>query len=220
MSWDPVWEQIFRTRAWGRYPPEDLVRFVARNFYARPERSTVKILEVGCGPGSGTSWFVAREGFAVSGIDASPTAIELARERFARERLVGEFVVGDVVRMPWAEDTFDAVLDIGCLECNSESETAEILGEIHRVLRNDGVHFSMTVQAGSWGDGNGARLDATTLAEVTEGPFATMGKTRFATAASLGRLYARFRDLELESCSRTYAAGKRQVTHWLLSCRK
>lgn len=220
MSWDPVWERIFRARAWGRYPQEDVIRFVARGFYAVPDRSQVRLLEVGCGPGSGTSWFCAREGFAYSGIDASPTAIEQSRERFRAEGLEGEFVQGDVSALPWPEATFDAVLDVVCLACNTEAETAIIVNEIHRVLKPGGLHLSLTPQAGCWGDETGPRLDATTVSEVTEGPFAGLGKTRFATAASLSSLYARFREHTLEYSVRSAEQGTRAVTHWVLTCRK
>src|SRR5687768_17292543 len=119
MAWDPVWENIFRSREWGRYPPEELVRFVARHYYSVPERSAIRILDLGCGPGSGTSWFVAREGYTLSGIDASPTAIAKARERFSKEGLSGDFHVGAADRLPWANGLFDAVIDNACLTCNS-----------------------------------------------------------------------------------------------------
>src|SRR5262245_48811464 len=115
MAWDAVWERIFREREWGRYPQEEVVRFVARNFYGAPARAAVKMLEIGCGPGSGTSWFIAREGFSLTGIDASPTAIEKARARFAGERLAGEFVVGSVDDLPFPDESFDAVIDVVCL---------------------------------------------------------------------------------------------------------
>jgi SAM-dependent methyltransferase len=220
MSWDPVWEQVFSTRPWGRYPHEDLVRFVARAFYAVPERSAVRILEVGCGPGSGASWFCAREGFRVFGIDASPTAIEKSRARFRDEGLAGEFVQGEVNALPWPDASFDAVLDVVCLACNNEDETAAIVREVHRVLEPGGLHFSMTPKAGCWGDGTGPRVDATTVAAVTEGPFADLGKTRFATAESLRRLYAEFRELSLEYTVRSAEQGTREVTHWLVACRK
>jgi SAM-dependent methyltransferase len=220
MSWDPVWEQIFRTRAWGRYPHEDLVRFVARAFYAAPDRTAVRILEIGCGPGSGASWFVAREGFKLAGIDASPTAIEKSRARFAAENLVGEFVQGEVSTLPWPAGTFDAVLDVVCLACNTEAETAAVVGEIRRVLKPGGWHFSLTPKVGCWGDGNGVRLDETTLAEVGEGPFAGLGKTRFATEGSLERLYAGFRDLSLEYSVRSHEHGMREISHWIVTCRK
>jgi ubiquinone/menaquinone biosynthesis C-methylase UbiE len=220
VSWDPVWEQIFTSREWGRYPQEDVVRFIARSFYAVPDRSAVRILEVGCGPGSGASWFVAREGFTLCGIDGSETAIEKARRRFDAEGLRGEFVQGDIARLPWPEASFDAVLDVGCLGCNSEAETREIVREIHRVLKPDGRHFSFTMKAGSWGDGAGTRLDPTTLTGSSEGPYAGMGKVRFATEESLRRIYQDFVDLSLEYLVQSAASRTRDVVHWVVTCRK
>ena len=35
---DLVWEQIFRRREWGKYPPEHVVRFVMTGFRSVPER--------------------------------------------------------------------------------------------------------------------------------------------------------------------------------------
>ena len=220
MGWDPVWEKTFRERDWGRYPEEELVRFVARNFYRAPERAAVKMLEIGCGPGSGTSWFIAREGFSVTGIDASPTAVAKARKRFAEERLHGEFVDGTVDILPFTGESFDAVIDIVCLAYNSEQETGAILGEVRRVLKPGGMHFSLTPRNGCWGDAGGERIDRTTLREVSEGPFAGFGKTRFATRESLVELYAGFRDLTLEHTTRSAENGTREITHWVVTCRK
>jgi 2-polyprenyl-3-methyl-5-hydroxy-6-metoxy-1,4-benzoquinol methylase len=83
-TWPAVWEQIFASRPWGKYPPEHAVRFVDRNFYRIPDRANTRLLEIGCGPGANI-WFMAREGFGVSGIDGSRTAIKLAGERLAVE---------------------------------------------------------------------------------------------------------------------------------------
>jgi ubiquinone/menaquinone biosynthesis C-methylase UbiE len=215
-----VWERVFREREWGRYPQEEVVRFVARNFYRAPERSAVSMLEIGCGPGSGTSWLVAREGFRLTGIDASPTAIARARKRFAEEGLAGEFVVGPVDRLPFPDASFDAALDVVCLACNAEEEARAIVGEVHRVLKPGGLHFSLTPRSGCWGDGTGERIDATTLREVREGPFAGLGKTRFATRESLAALYREFRELTLEHMACSAENGAREITHWIVTCRK
>lgn len=220
MVWDAVWEKIFREREWGRYPEEEVVRFVARNFYRAPDRAAVKMLEIGCGPGSGTSWFIAREGFSLTGIDASQTAIDKARKRFASENLRGEFMVGAVDRLSFPDGTFDAVLDVGCLACNSEQEARTIVGEARRVLKPGGLHFSITPRSGCWGDKSGDSIDATTLRGVNEGPFAGMGKVRFATRDSLVQLYDGFRDLALENVMRSTENGTREITHWVVTCRK
>ena len=51
MSWNPIWEDIFSSQEWGKYSGESLIKFVARNFY-KQNRSDIKILELGCGPGA------------------------------------------------------------------------------------------------------------------------------------------------------------------------
>ena len=51
-GWDPVWEEIFRSSEWGKYPPERVIRFVARNFYRVLDRKKVRLFKVGCGHGA------------------------------------------------------------------------------------------------------------------------------------------------------------------------
>jgi SAM-dependent methyltransferase len=133
-SWNSVWETIFRERSsWGRYPPEELIRFVARHYYAEPERRAVRFLEIGCGPGAGPGWYLAREGYSYSGIDGSETAIGKSRRRFEDEGLSGEFVTGTLDALPWPDATFDCVVDVACLQHNCEAAAASGIAEILRV---------------------------------------------------------------------------------------
>lgn len=221
MTWDAVWDRIFRDRSqWGRYPPEELVRFMARHYYPVADRRAVRVLEVGCGPGAGPSWYLAREGFAVSGLDGSPTAIARSNERFRAEGLAGEFVVGSADRLPWEDSTFDCVIDIACIQHNDEAGAAAIVADVRRVLRPGGRHFSLTTRAGCWGDGTGSRVDGTSFLGVTEGPFANMGVVRFGTRESLARLYADFAEFELEYSVRSVDGCRHEISNWLVSCRK
>src|SRR5450759_3956496 len=108
------WERVFATRPWGSYPPEELVRFIARNFRAVPVKSGVRVLEIGCGPGPNI-WYLVREGFTVAGIDGSPTAIRQAEGRLVAEGLphkmpLVDLKVGDFASLPWANEMFDAVV--------------------------------------------------------------------------------------------------------------
>src|SRR5258708_2265107 len=117
MAWDSVWEQVFTSQPWGKYPGEDLIRFVARHFYGRQERHAVRFLEVGSGTGANL-WYIAREGFAAFGIEGSAAAAELARRRLGAEcpgwdaaPRSGRIDVGDILQLPAADSSFDAVLD-------------------------------------------------------------------------------------------------------------
>jgi SAM-dependent methyltransferase len=221
MTWDPVWEKIFKERdRWGKYPPLELVRFIAGNYYAIPDRRSVRILEIGCGPGGGPAWYIAREGFSFFGIDASATALEKARQRFRAENLCGEFQLGLLDRLPYRDGYFDCVVDVAALQCNSEADTRDILRDVLRVLQPGGRHFSFTSQAGTWGDETGIKLDSTTYQDVQTGPFAHMGVIRFATRQSLEMLYRDFSCLQLEYTVRTLQGGTREIRDWVVTCQK
>ncbi len=221
MGWDSVWERIFRERSsWGKYPPEELVRFIAQNYYQVENRRAVKILEIGCGPGAGPSWFIAREGFAFSGIDGSQSAIDKARRRFLDNGLEGDFVCGPINTLPWGDETFECVVDVACLQHNSEADTGEIIREVYRVMKTGGRHFSLTSKDTCWGDGTGLRVDETSYREVTEGPFSGMGIVRFATRESLIRLYEGCRELNLEYSIRSAGSCRYEIANWIVTCMK
>lgn len=218
MSWDPIWEETFANREWGRYPPEELIRFVARHFYATPDRPSVRILEIGCGPGANI-WYLAREGFTAYGIDGSSTAIGQAEAYLASEGLEAQLSVGDVTDLArvYSSACFDAVVDVGCLVCNPMPEIAAILDQASRLLKPGGRIFSMVLAAGSWGDGLGRQLEPGTFVDIGEGPLAGKGLCHFFSAEDLDILFGqRFDDLQIDYIHRSCAGGDQLIKHWLV----
>ena len=88
-SFDPIWEEKYASGHSQNYPWDAVVSFVFRHAPRSIPRSEVKILEVGFGTGANL-WFAAREGFDVSGIEGSKTAVLGARNRFAKENIAGD----------------------------------------------------------------------------------------------------------------------------------
>ena len=43
--WNSGWNNLFKNNKWGKYPCEELVRFIARKYYEVPCRKDIKILE-------------------------------------------------------------------------------------------------------------------------------------------------------------------------------
>jgi len=139
---DDIWERKYAGGFEQRYPWDSVVSFVFRYAPKDVERSSVQILETGFGSGSNL-WFVAREGFSVSGIEASQTAVDKARERFKRECLSGELKLGDFTSLPFESSSFDLVIDRAAITHVGRSEHCETIGEIHRVLKMGGFfHFN------------------------------------------------------------------------------
>lgn len=225
MAWDPVWERVFSSQAWGRYPGEDLIRFVARNFYSAPDRSQVRFLEAGFGTGTNL-WFLAREGFAASGIEGSPTAASIARNRLDTEcpgwnaqPRQAELVVGDLVKMDWEQDQFDALIDSEAVYCNDFEESCRAYAEMYRVARPGGKLFVRTFATGTWGDGEGALIDHRRFVADT-GPLAGKGPSRFTSEDELPDLLGDWRIDEVNLITRSLDGQRHVIREWIVEAHK
>jgi SAM-dependent methyltransferase len=102
------------------------------------------VLEAGCGIGTDAVQFV-RAGARYTGIDFSPTALELARQR---PELAGvDLVHGSVVQLPFADTSFDLVYSNGVI--HHVPETQRAIDEFHRVLRPGGKAIVMVYHRSS-----------------------------------------------------------------------
>lgn len=216
MAWDPVWEEVFKQQAWGKYPSVDFIRFIARNFYQSKDRKNVKILEVGCGPGANL-WYMAREGFTVYGIDGSKTAIAQARERLNQEcpEWSGELRIGDISALPFNDSFFDAVVDFEAICCNAFDNAKIIYGELARVTKNGGKLFSQTFATGCWGDKTGEKAGHNAWI-VSEGPLLNKGYARFTEYEEIDELTGGFSIDEVELLTRTMDGRQHEVKEWVV----
>lgn len=218
-AFDPKWEEVFRSHEWGKYPSEHVIRFVARAFYKAADRKAVRILDLGSGPGACT-WYVAREGFAASAIDGSATAIQRLVERLRADSLEVDACVGDVIRLPWPDATFDGVIDNACLCCNPLDACNIAVGEVHRVLKPGGRFCSASFTDRTWGFGAGDAVGHGGFSSVSEGPLENRGFQQFFGRAQIDELFAAFEDRSVELQSWTMANMTRTVEQWVVTCRK
>lgn len=225
MAWDSVWEQVFRTQSWGKYPGEDLIRFVARNFYGVADRAATRILEVGSGTGANL-WFLAREGFAAHGIEGSSTAATSSRQRLDAEcpgwnqqPRNGDVIVGDMLKLPWPECYFHGVIDCEAVYCNDFAESQRIYREMYRVTAPQGKLFVRTFAAGTWGDGLGQCV-APRRYVCDAGPLAGKGPSRFTSREELTELLAPWDVTEVNLTTRTLDSGGQVIQEWIVEGRK
>lgn len=219
------WDRIFASRAWGRYPPEELVRFVARTFPPPPaSRQNLRVLEVGCGPGANL-WYLAREGFSIAGIDGSPRAIAIARDRLRAEGLqssaqTADLKVGNFAALPWPDNSFDAVIDIEAISANTVSVARSVIAEIRRALKPAGWFFAKMFGPKTTGILSGRLIDPMTTESPIEGPLAGIGVLHAFTEDELRRELAGFSEVRLDWMHRSDGNGACQFFEWLVQARK
>src|SRR3954454_16735976 len=93
------------------------------------------VLDVGCGSGNATIP-AAKLAARVTGLDASPGLIEIARELGADAMVEVDWVVGDAQALPFEDDSFDRVISIfGHMFAPDHRATA---AELKRVCRPGG----------------------------------------------------------------------------------
>lgn len=217
--WSNAWESLFKTTAWGKWPGEPLIRFVAKNFFYVEDRSMVRILELGCGPGPNL-WFLAREGFSFTGIEGSPHAVSQARARLHEEcpgwESRGALKVGDVTTMDFGEQVFDAVIDNECVYCMSFDKSRAIYAKAKKSLKSGGKIFVRTFATGSWGDETGIRVGHNAWI-CAEGPCAKKGPSRFTDLHEIPVLLEGFENLTIDQLTWTQNERKNEIKEWIIT---
>jgi SAM-dependent methyltransferase len=105
------------------------------------------VLDVGCGAGVDLARF-ARGGAEVTGVDVSPSAIELARTNFEQQGLRGRFEAADGEHLPFPGDRFDLVFAHGVVQYTANGR--RLVDEVRRVLKPGGEAVFQGYNRISW----------------------------------------------------------------------
>jgi len=118
-----------------------MLRAMAHNLLRRAGKSLANktVLEIGCGQGAGTALLRNQCGAArVVAFDYDPTQVARAKRRHAAaNESNAALFVGDVARLPFPDNHFDAVVEFAILHHVPEWRMG--LREIARVLKPGGV---------------------------------------------------------------------------------
>ena len=126
--------------SWG-----DVHRALTRNSWidaqlrAHFSSASQSVLDVGCGAGF-LSNYLSERGHAVTGLDASIESLDVARHHDATQKV--RYECGDAYRLPFADESFEAVCIMDFLE--HVEEPARAVAEASRVLRQGGLFFFST----------------------------------------------------------------------------
>lgn len=118
---------------------------VVREVKKRLPRGAVLGLEAGAGDGVLT-WKFVRARVPVVGVDYTPEALRLAVEELSKRKVRAPVALGDVGRLPFADDSFDFVTAVELIE--HLPDVPGFLSEVSRVVRPGGCFVCTTPNRG------------------------------------------------------------------------
>jgi ubiquinone/menaquinone biosynthesis C-methylase UbiE len=151
--WEASFQEQIARHAYNTAPVEAVVRTVAYHLRDHGQDQTgspLHFLEVGCGAGPNLIW-LAERGIDVSGVDISPTALELARrnlEQAGRGNRVQQLLEASVSRLPFGDGMFDGVIEACVFQHLSRGDRLNAFAEVGRVLKKGGIFVGYLLDAG------------------------------------------------------------------------
>ena len=182
-SFDDKWEEIHASQEQGKYPPEHVIRFVARNFYSK-DRKSVNILDFGCGAGANT-WYLCREKFNVYAFDGSKSAVNKVNAMLEREGLKANVSVADGMQLDYSDNYFDAIIDNVSIYCNYYENINAMYEKCYKLLKNDGLLYTVCFGKKTDGYKTGNEIEKDTYQNMTCGHLMDRGMCHFFDVESL-----------------------------------
>ena len=154
MKYYEAHEQEYRRRfkagqvAWdkGDYEQFDMLPLIQK-FLKEVKFNTLhpRTLDLGCGTGA-LAVFLAKQGFSVTAIDISPSAINEAKKQTKLRSVEVDFQVADVCQIDLPGNSFDVVIDNHFLHCIVfEEERQKVLRKIHSIINPNGQYWIETM---------------------------------------------------------------------------
>lgn len=123
------WGKDFSLHDWGRVELKEFANKVKKN-------GGRKVLDLGCGSGIQSQQLFG-EGLAVVGLDLSPKMVKEAQKRVPQ----AEFVIGDMINMFFAKESFDGVYARASLLHIPKKLIPKVLKSINKILKNGGILY-------------------------------------------------------------------------------
>lgn len=134
------WENFYRERpvwaiGWLEHPDDWLRKLITDGTIRKGSA-----LDLGCGAGD-KSVYLAKNGFSVTGVDISPTALREAKALAQKVGTTVEFLMADATNLVILKKPFSFVLDFSTFHIIPEDERADYLNEVFRLTETKSQLF-------------------------------------------------------------------------------
>lgn len=156
---DGIWEKIFSSRGWGRYPSEESIRFF---MYAKNKtgKAAPAVLDIGCGKGA-LSWFMSKEGASVTAMDGAPSGVKAVAQTAAEFGVSKEIktICGDITEPEkFVENCFDILVDHYSICHNPMPRILNAYKNYYELLNDNGYFLTCFFGLGTTEFGSGMKV--------------------------------------------------------------
>jgi len=182
-------------------------------------------LELGCGSGANI-WFLGKEGYEAYGMDYAETGIEYCEKMLDKWGSKAKLVVGDMRKLPYEDNYFDAIVDVVSVQHLKFSEHLGCLKEIYRCLKSGGKYFSYHLGENSisYIKGGGKLIDRNTIDNIadTSKPLAGNGQTCFLSRNDYYNFLSEsgFKNIVIDKVTRSYNNQEFYIEYLVVSAEK
>lgn len=213
-----------------KYPNEELVRFMGRNFFytKNNDRKKIRLLETGCGSG-GNLKMLAKEKFDVYGLDNSNQAINVCKKILKSKNLKAKLKIQDMENLQYPKSSMDAVIDIFSSCCLDQSSGLKYIKKVQKILKRGGIFFSYfpSKNSDTWTQERNKNnfIDPYTLKGIfrkTAPYYGNNYSLRFLSVNEYSNILKRskFKIQYLETTSRTYRSQKEYFEFIVVEAKK
>lgn len=212
------WETLYRKGIYqGKYPNEDVIRFIQRNFPDVKARKKQRVLDWGVGTGRHTV-YLADENFLAYGVEVSAAGVAMTKKWLKKKNLKAEVSTINGITTPFPDNYFDAIIECASLQHNRVDQIKAMIAEMHRILKPGGKVFSWCKSRQDSLYRGGKELEKNTFHIKKNVEIPTI--IHFFDDKELKLLWKDFSPVEIEYTERTIGGMKINVAHYIVSATK
>ena len=151
------WETSFKDKQemWGWEPADS----VGKTLELFKKHSLKDILIPGFGYGRNAKYFIDN-GFKVTGIEISETAIDLAKKYFGKNAKVYH---GSVSAMPFDKELYDGIFSYSLIHLLNEKDRIKLIEDCYNQLKPNGYMVFVTISKNDFRFGQGVKISKDTF---------------------------------------------------------
>ena len=208
MNSDEIWNEIYKKHGFrAKYPDENLIRFISTKFRNVPDKKSLKVLDLGCGPGRHII-FLANQKFSVYGIDASETAIKMAKNFIEENNITADIRISEMPPLPYENDYFDLIIDCASIQHIK-------VDKIYRILKTGGMFFSIIRSMDDY-ISSSKQIANNTFFNLDD----NTGEIHLFDEAEIRSLLKNFTELNIEHETRTFENMSKKRCNWIIAAKK